>query len=122
MYFTTFPKIKFMSVLLVYSLKQYVQNCIIATELISNSVMLNRNEFIHVSLIFIGCIVTMRGILTPTLKVPFCVHHNKYMARKANIPVERKPNPLFSSLTNIVLRNGANGTPFDFLATSPISI
>jgi len=82
----------------------------------SKSVILKRKEFIKVSLIFIGCILSKNGILTPILKFPFYVHYNKYKESKANIPVAKNPTPLLSNPVNISFRNDETGNPEEFLA------
>jgi hypothetical protein len=79
-----------MAVNLAYCENAFVQNWVTETEQIKMRRILNKNEFIQVSFFllkiwqiykkdfyFIGWIVKMKGTLTPNLKFPFVVHHNK---------------------------------------------
>jgi hypothetical protein len=59
----------------------------------------------------IGCIVIRNGILIPTLKFPFMVHHNKYKHKPAIIAVDKKLTLKFSNPKRILFKNVDNGKP-----------
>ena len=48
---------------------------------------------------------------TPIFKLPFYVHHNKYIENKANTAVERKAIPAFSKPDNIEFKKELVGKP-----------
>lgn len=57
------------------------------------------------------CKENINGILTPNLKLPFYVHHNKYKDKKANIATPTKPALPSSQLINILLRKELAAIP-----------
>ena len=59
------------------------------------------------------CKENINGILKPNLMFPFYVHHNKYKARKAYIPVPKNPTFAFSIPVRILFKNGLAAVPFD---------
>jgi hypothetical protein len=54
---------------------------------------------------FIGWRVKIYGILTPNLKFPFNVHHNKYKDKKEKAMVGKNEKPVSSSVNKKLFKN-----------------
>ena len=73
--------------------------------------ILNKNEFIHVSLGTIGWKVIKKGMVTPTLKHPVTVAKSKYSIKTDRIAVDMNVVPKVSQAFKLWLKKVYNGNP-----------